>query len=416
VPALSRGNARELTSGHYPRPTGVAPGAELCERPTVPFDVSALLDAASTTTGLDDFGDASFRAGLEVLAAALDGEADLNANGRLGHQAMLHGYLCERLRIEDWHRRHPEIAAERIGGPIFITGLPRTGTTALSHLLATDPATRSLQMWESQQPTPPPDAATYRTDPRIAEAEARNAPLHDDPDFRRMYDATATSPTENIDLLGQHFRTQHFEGMAHVPRYVRWWLGCDMLPAYRHHERVLQLLQWRCPPRRWHLKSPPDLCCLDAFVAVYPDARIVWTHRDPAKVLASVCKLIWIIRRMQSDRVDAHALGREQLALWSEGVRRALAFRRREGEARFADVFMHDLVARPVETVAATYARVGWPFTDAAEHAMRAWSGEHPQHKHGAMPYTLEEFGLTLDAVRDAFRDYTTHFGIRLEG
>ncbi len=129
---------------------------------------------------------------------------------------------------------HTLIMSSSIRSGILITGLPRTGTTALSHLLAADPDTRSLEMWESQQPTPPPEAATYATDPRIAEADARNAPLRNDPDFRRMYDATATSPTENIDLLGQHFRTQHFEGMAHVPSYVRWWLGCDMVPATSH--------------------------------------------------------------------------------------------------------------------------------------------------------------------------------------
>jgi hypothetical protein len=225
-----------------------------------------------------------------------------------------------------------------------------------------------------------------------------------------MYDATAVSPTENIDLLGQHFRTQHFDGMAHVPGYIRWWLGCDMVPAYRHHERVLKLLQWRCPPTRWHLKSPPDLCCLDTFATVYPRARIIWTHRDPAKVLASVCKLIWIVRRMQTDHVDTSQLGREQLMLWSEGVRRALAYRKRAGESHFADVFMRDLVACPIETVAGVYDRFELSFTTEAERRMRAWSAEHPQHKHGALPYTLEEFGLRLDEVREAFHDYTQHF------
>jgi hypothetical protein len=381
-----------------------------------PFSADALLAGARRTTGLDDFGDPSFRAGLAALLASLEAEGGLNEIGRMAHEWQLGGYLAERLRIEDWYRRHPEIAAQRIGGPIFVTGLPRTGTTALSHLLASDPDTRSLQMWESNCPTPPPEHATYTTDPRIAEAEARNAPFRNDPDFLRMYDGTAVSPTENIDLLSQHFATQHFEGMAHVPGYIRWWLEeCDMVPAYRHHERVLKLLQWRCPPTRWFLKSPPDLCCLDAFVAVYPNARIVWTHRDPATVLASVCKLIWIVRRMQTDHVDVHELGREQLALWSEGVRRALAFRRKAGEARFADVFMDDLVARPIETVGALYDRIDLPFTAGAESAMRAWSSDHRQHKYGAVPYTLEEFGLATDQVRAAFRDYTQHFALRLE-
>lgn len=375
----------------------------------------ALLDAARSAAGLDDFGDPSFREGLDALLRALTDEADLNEIGHLAHEALLGGYLQQRLRVEDWHRRHPEIAREEIGGPVFVTGLPRTGTTALSHLLAADPDTRALLMWESQEPTPPPERATYATDPRIAEADARNAFFRGDPDFLRMYDGTAISPTENIDLLGQHFSTQHFEGMAHVPSYIRWWLDRDMVPAYRHHERVLKLLQWRCPPTRWFLKSPPDLCHLDAFTAVYPNARIVWTHRDPAKVLASVCKLIFIVRRTQTDRVDLHELGREQLALWSEGVTRALAFRRRAGEARFADVFMDDLVADPIATVGRLYDRVGLRFTTAAESAMRAWSDDHPQHKYGAMPYTLEEFGLSLADVRDAFRDYTRHFELRLE-
>lgn len=376
------------------------------------LSAAALLDAARTTTGCDDFGDPTFRTGLDVLLSALTDEANLNAVGWMAHEAQLTGFLSERLRIQDWYRRHPEIADQQIGGPIFVTGLPRTGTTALSQLLAADPDTRSLQMWESNAPTPPPERATYTTDPRIAEADARNAFFRDDPDFIRMYDGTAVSPTENIDLLGQHFATQHFEGMAHIPSYMRWWLGCDMVPAYRHHARVLKLLQWRCPPTRWFLKSPPDLACLDAFDAVYRNARIIWTHRDPATVLASVCKLIWIVRRMQTDHVDLHQLGREQLAFWSEAVRRALAFRRRVGEQRFADVFMRDLVADPLATVGALYDRVDLPFTAAAERAMRAWSADHPQHKHGALPYTLEEFGLRADQVHDAFRDYMQHFAL----
>jgi hypothetical protein len=188
-----------------------------------------------------------------------------------------------------------------------------------------------------------------------------------------------------------------------------------MIPAYRHHRRVLQLLQWRCPPTRWNLKSPPDVGQLDAFVAVYPDAHIVWTHRDPAKVLPSVCKLIQTIQRLFSDAVDPHALGRQQLALWSESIRRGLAFRRRAGEARFADVFMHDLVAQPIDAVAGAYARFGLPFDSAASAAMRAWIADNPQHKHGTVVTSLEEFGLTLGAVRDAFGDYARHFDLRLE-
>ena len=326
------------------------------------------------------------------------------------------GYLQERLRIEDWYRRHPEIDAQTIQAPIFVTGLPRTGTTALSNLLAADPAARSLRFWESQRPTPPPEAATYHSDPRIAAADAMLAGMKQAaPELASMHDDTGWSPTENQDLLGQHFRTLHFEGQGAIPGYVQWWLGCDMAPAYRHHRRVLKLLQWRCPPTRWNLKSPPDICHLDAMTAEYPDVRIIWTHRDPAKVLPSVCKLIAIIRALCAEHVDLHALGRAELELWSEAMRRGLAFRRRVGDDAFADVFMDDLVAQPIETVAGVYDRFGLPFTAQAEAAMRAWLIANPQHKHGAPRYTLEEFGLSVDEVRRSFREYTQHFNIRLE-
>lgn len=376
---------------------------------------SDLVAAARAATGLEDFGDPGFREGLEVLCDSLGAEARLNDVGRMAHEWQLGNYLAERLRVEDWWRRHPEIGRQAIEGPLCVVGLPRTGTTALAHLLAADPDTRSLRMWESQQPTPPPESATYGSDPRIAEADARNAPLRSNPEFVRMYDGTATSPTENIDLLGQHFRTQHFEGMARIPSYIRWWQGCDMVPAYRHLARVLRLLQWRCPPTRWHLKSPPDLGCLDAIVEVFPGARFVWTHRDPARVLASVCRLISFIRRMQSDDVDDRELGREQLAVWSEAMRRGLAARRRLGEERFADITLRDTALRPVETIAAAYARLDLPFTAEAERRMREWAGAHRQHQHGATPGTLAEFGLDADEVREAFRGYIERFGIEIE-
>ncbi len=380
------------------------------------FDVSALLDAARRETGLDDFGDPSFREGLDVLADSLAREAGLSDVGRMAYTGQILGYLQERLRIEECYRQHPEIDAQVIQAPIFVTGLPRTGTTALSNLLAADPAARSLRFWESQRPTPPPETATYRNDPRIAEADAMLSGMKQAaPELALMHDDTGWSPTENQDLLGQHFRTLHFEGQGTIPSYVQWWLGCDMTPAYRHHRRVLKLLQWRCPPTRWNLKSPPDICHLDAMTAEYPDVRIIWTHRDPAKVLPSVCKLIAVIRALCSEHVDLHALGRAELALWSEAMRRGLAFRRRVGDDAFADVFMDDVVARPIETVAGVYDHFGLPFTAPAEAAMRAWSAANPQHKHGAPRYTLAEFGLTLGEVRAAVRDYTQHFSIRFE-
>jgi len=380
-------------------------------------NASDLLDAARRRTGLDDFGEPSFGEGLEVLCGALSTEARLNDLGRMVWRQRLLGYLVQRLQIEDWHRRHPEIDAQEIAAPIFVIGLPRTGTTALSNLLAQDPETRSLRVWESSEPTPPPEAARQHDDPRIATAtQALEMMRVVAPKLARMHEDTPTGPTENHDLLGFSFRTYHFEGMASVPGYTRWWLRCDMTPAYRYHRRVLKLLQWRCPPTRWHLKSPPDVFALDALVAVYPDARFVMTHRDPAKVLPSVCSLISTVHELTGEAPDAVRLGATQVEAWTEGMRRALDFRRRVGEGRFTDVHFSDLTADPIETLRRAYAGLDLPFTEPAERQMRAWVAENPRGKHGEHHYTLEEFGLARGGVRSAFAFYTERCGVALEG
>jgi hypothetical protein len=204
--------------------------------------------------------------------------------------------------------------------------------------------------------------------------------------------------------------------MAFLPRYVAWWLGCDMVPAYRLMRRTLQLLQWRCPPRRWHLKSPPDAFFLDAVLAVFPDARFVMTHRDPAPVLGSVCSLISTLHALTGEPPPPAALGAAELASWSEALRRLLAVRARVGEARFADVHFHELNADPLGTVAGVYAKLGVPFTAAAERAMRAHAAAHPRGRHGEHRYRLEDFGLDRGAVHGAFRFYLDRCGVRLEG
>jgi len=273
-----------------------------------------------------------------------------------------------------------------------------------------------LRFWESQRPTPPPETSSQDSDPRIAEGDAMLAGMKQAaPELVKMHDDTGTSPTENQDLLGQHFRVHQFEGMADVRTYIAWWLECDMVPAYRHHRRVLRLLQWRCPPTRWNLKNPPDVFHLRALTQVYPDVRLVWTHRDPVRVLPSVCSLIATVRSIFSDRVDRARLGRAQLELWSEGIRRALAYRDEVGEDRFVDVRMRDLVLQPIETTGQAYDRLGLDFTRRAEERMRDWMAAHPQHKHGEHHYTLEQFGLDRDEVREAFRAYTTRFDLEGE-
>jgi hypothetical protein len=376
----------------------------------------ALESEARERTGLSAFGDPVYREGLDVLLEALAG-AELSELGGMVWRGRLLSHLVQRLRVQDVLARHPEIEQQAVPAPVFVVGLPRTGTTALSHLLACDPATRSLRVWESAQPVPPPESASEHTDPRIeAAAKQLEAMRQLAPQLAAMHEDTPTGPTENHDLLGMSFRTFHFEGMAWIPGYVAWWLGCDMRPAYRLMRRTLQLLQWRCPPTRWMLKSPPDSFCLDAVLEVFPDARFVMTHRDPAAVLGSVCSLVHTMYRLTGKPPAPERIGAAERDSWSEAMRRLLAVRARLGEARFADVHFDELVADPLATVAGAYDRLGLPFGAEAEQAMRAHAQKHPRGRHGEHRYRLEDWGLERGAVRESFRFYTDRCGVRLEG
>jgi hypothetical protein len=374
-----------------------------------------LIAQARERTGLDDFGDPVFREGLDVLCDAL-AAAPLSDLGRMVWRGRLHGHLVSRLRVVDWLERHPATLALEVPAPIFVVGLPRTGTTALSHLLAQDPDTRSLRVWESAQPVPPPETASEHDDPRIAEAEQGLAAMHQfSPQLAAMHEDTATGPTENHDLLGMSFRTLHFEGMAWIPRYVDWWLACDMQPAYRFMKSALQLLQSRCGPARWHLKSPPDSLFLDAVLAVFPDARFVMTHRDPASVLGSVCSLIHTFHGLTGAPGDPKLLGRAEHDVWVLAMRRLLAVRARVGDARFADVRFHELVADPVRTIARAYQQIGVPFTSAAEQRIAAHAAAHPRGRLGEHRYRLEDWGLDRAGVHAAFAFYTDRCGVKRE-
>ena len=371
------------------------------------FDADELEGGARAATGLEEFGSPYYREGLERIVEALNTEADLNDIGRVIQHATISNALIQRLKIEDTYRRNPEIDDEVVGGPVFVIGLPRTGTTALSQLVAADPQFRSLRMWESQAPTPPPEAATQHTDPRIAQAEAGLKMLDDMfPLMKALYNSEPTAPTECQDLMGMSFRTFHFDGAVRAPGYLAWVMACDMRETYTYHRRVLKLLQWHCPPVLWHLKTPVHMFALDALVEAYPNAKFLWSHRDPAKVMASVCSLIQYVRSWSSDRNDAKELGTEQLDSWVEGVRRAMDFRNRTGDERFADVSFADLQTDPVRTLQTSYESLGLTFTDATLHSVTQWARGHRPGSRGTHEYDLADYGLTPEGVRERFADY----------
>ncbi len=375
------------------------------------LDADDLEAVARAETGLRDFGDGQHREGLERLVASMNAEADLTEMGEVMQRMRLVALLKARLGVEDAYRVHPEIAAQEVEGPIFVIGLPRTGTTALSQLVAADPQFRSLRLWESGSPVPPPETATEHTDERIAATEAGLAMMNEAfPLMQTMYHSEATTATECQDLMGMSFRTVHFDGSARVPSYMEWVVDCDMRATYEYHRRVLRLLQWHCPPRLWHLKTPVHMFALDALLEIYPNARFLWSHRDPAEVLGSVCSLIHYTRSWSSDRDDAAVMGTEMTERWWEATRRAMDVRDRIGDERFADIAFSALQTDPVAIMESSYARVGLEFSDSSRAAVADWAAGHEPGSHGTHGYALADFGIDAAAVRERFAPYIAAF------
>jgi hypothetical protein len=380
----------------------------------VPLTSAPLIDKAVLATGLEDFGRGAWRDGLEVFCDSLNADADLNELGVAVHESRIGNALAQRLRVVDWHRSHPDAATRDVRPPAIIVGLPRTGTTALAHLMAADPDSRSLRTWEAGNPVPPPGSSKVEDDARIAATQAGIDMSHQlMPDLPRLYFATATSPTETLDLTGMSFRCFQFDGQANVPTYIDWLLTCDMRDAYDFQRSVHQLLQHQDDaPQRWTWKNPSDVFWLREVREAFPQATFIWTHREPVAALSSVCSLVAVVRALCTDDVERTELGPRQAELWASGIDRGLAARDALGEEAFADVFMDDLARDPIGTMQQLYDRLGWPFTAAAERGMRAWLDENPRHGRGGHDPDPRELGLDVAMVRERFATYQQRFGM----
>jgi hypothetical protein len=380
------------------------------------MDADALVDAARERTGLADFGAETWQEGLHALIESMDKDADLTP---MGHDVLADqfvGYLANRLQIEDWHRSHPDIGEQPIVAPLFGLGLPRTGSTALSFLLALDPARRSLRTWEAGHPCPPPETATEHTDARIAAAQAGIDFTHEMfPDFVGMLPSSATGPQECILLMAMDFRSMVFDGMARLPTYDSWLFGCDMEPAYRFHRRVLQLLQWRCPPTSWWLKTPSHMHAITELDRVYPDARFVMTHRDITKVIPSVAAVMSALSAPLTASPDPSYLGRHNADVWEMALQRLIHFRDAGNEHRFFDISFRDMQTDPMGTIGRLYDWLGEDLSAEGERRMAAWWDDNSKDRQGASSYRPEDFGIDLGELRERFRFYTERFDVTAE-
>jgi len=384
----------------------------------VSLDGDAMLDTAVSICGLDDFGDDSWRQPYSILVAAIDSEAGLNTVGRLLTRAEIIRFLVNRLRIVDTWKEHPEILAQKIAAPIVVTGTARSGTSILLELLAQDPANRSPATWEIFDSVPAPETASYRNDPRIAAVDREVTLWHEiSPEYLTMHSNGGALPNECIFLMAHDFASNHFSGVLDVPTYASWLARADLGPAYRFHRDQLKLLQWRHPSPQWVLKAPSHLGTLPALFAVYPDARVVLTHRDPVKTVASTISLMAALRRMRSNTVDVEKLAAAMAAGIPLGLTKVMRERDKRviPDDRIIDLRFHDLMGDPIATIRATYERLGRSLSAEGEQRMRAYLRDKPRGAHGRHVYSLEDFGVDRAEVRRATADYMARFAIEEE-
>ncbi|MEM7409500.1 MAG: sulfotransferase [Myxococcota bacterium] len=374
----------------------------------------SIVGAARSQARLDDFGDDGWREPLDVLCDSIEREAQLSSFGRIALRGLLVGSLASRLRLIDWAKHHPEVREERIERPWVVVGLPRTGTTLLSLLLGLDPEMRPLLQWEASEPVPPPDLATHAEDPRIAESAKRFGQLENlNPAVRAMHPFGATLATECVTLFNFELRSLALETQAHMPSYGRWLEGASMAGAYDLHKLALQVLQSRYPTGAWSLKTPQHLWHLEDLRRTYPDARIVWTHRDPLKVVPSVASLNTALQRANSDHTDPLAVGREWDRKLHLAVSRGMAFDAAQTERDWCQHLQYaDFVANPVESVDRLYTAFGTQVSPLHRRRMEAWMRERPQDVHGRHRYDGRDFGLDRDGLRERYAAYQERFAI----
>ena len=376
-----------------------------------PFALNAdkILEQARSASGFD-YVDPSMREGLDALINDIGANGNPNAFGQIAMQKLLQRNATARFQIEKTLHENPAMEAEPIEQPLFIIGMPRSGTTVLHALLHCDPAHRSPLSWECLLPHPVPSPATYADNAQLNQVRKEFDQLFQlVPDFKKKHYMEADSPQECLGLTALHFTSFQFLAQLYLPEYYRWLtFDSDLVNTMAWHKRFLQYLQsGGVKGQRWLLKSPVHLLQLQALFEIYPDARIVMTHRHPAKVVPSAASLVSSVRSLYSDTEDPARTGKEQLVAWGHYCGRFLEERKAlDKESQIIDLQFDDFAADQMSVVEQIYSRFGWELTDQARAPMRDFLAAQPKDKHGEHEYTLQQFGLGDADINAHYQHY----------
>ncbi len=374
------------------------------------FVPEELLAEARAAAKLDDYGDGDFLPGLRAMCRTYEAPA-WSEKGRTRNRRRLVGLLTTRLKVQAAFAQHPEVLARPVKQPVVLTGLPRSGTSALFSLLGADPAARPLRLWETQCPDPLP-LPPGTPDPRRAAIEAYYAQGREKrPEWTKIHFASADTPEECVLLHAYAMHGVQMGVEIFVEPYASWYQGAtaDLRALYVHEKRLLQLLDWQRPGERWLLKAPAHLWGLGALIETFPDVAIVWNHRDPVACIASACSMTQAL--MATLAFDPQHLGPAVLEFYARSVDRGLAAREKADPARFFDVPYADFTSDPLACVERIYAHFALPLPVASRAAIRAFAAENPEGKHGKHEYDLAQYGLDEQRVRARFASYVARFG-----
>ena len=392
---------------------------------------------AAAAAGCDDFGDASYLTGLRALLRAYDENQRLTEYGRMAARYDLQTVLIRRLRSEKLLRENAASLDYEIRRPIFITGLVRTGSTALHYLMGQDPGVQPLAHWLAENPMPQPPRDTWESHANFQRTAKRLRGLFDeDPSRASMHFMGADLPEECGHLLAQNFTDDRYIVSTALPSYAAWYENTPHRETYVRHRQLVKLIGANQPDRRWLLKYPVHLRQLPELLAVYPDACIVQTHRDPVAVLRSYTNMVASYRKTFEDPVARAEIARAQMESWAVAAERGLAARAAEnrttaraaentmsaragagagagaGAARFFDLHFSDFRRDPIGSVKRIYAAFDQEISPAGETALNAWRDANPSEAHGRHDYGDSEFPLGREEILERFAKYIKHFGI----
>jgi len=365
-----------------------------------------LIESARRRCRLDDFGEGDFLEPLSRLLESCHREARLNMIGKMALRSDVVRILCNRLLLARDRQLYPEIAQQKIREPLFIVGLPRSGTTLLHILLAADPAHRAPLTWEVMSPSPPSSKDRRQ---RIRQATRNLAMLRWlAPTFESVHVTGAELPQECVSLMSPTFMSDQFDTMYNVPSYRGWFFNQNLQPAYEFHRRSLQQLQFRQSAERWVLKAPAHMFAAPALLSIYPDARFVQIHRDPMEAVVSVSSLVTILRRVFSDAVDPVQIGRDALTYWSQTLKTFMRARDQLPASRVCDLRYDDVRRDPIAAARGVYEHFGWTFAQEIEERMRIVLAQQASHTNGVHRYDATHFKLN---EINGFAEYCERFG-----